>query len=222
MAEVKGISVYREETNPGTPAGDSLYLVKAAGEAFAKLLATNNDGTIIAALVGTRPRGAYDAGTAYTLGDEVTYEGSTWLCLQSTTGNAPPSLPTTSNSYWTLRASKGDTGINYYNPGPVTEAVASGDITEGGWYIDYSAATAVNITKVRAVAFNSSGGEGSFVLRLKDQDNTVIYGPTTVEFGTELDADVDLDWSEGDAILAEINAVDDVQSYLVQVNGTQS
>ena len=129
MAEVKGISVYREETNPGTPAGDSLYLVKAAGEAFAKLLATNNDGTIIAALVGTRPRGAYDAGTAYTLGDEVTYEGSTWLCLQSTTGNAPPSLPTTSNSYWTLRAAKGSDGVQS-SDGSVAAFIA---LTEAEW-----------------------------------------------------------------------------------------
>lgn len=54
--------------------------------------------------------GAYNGGTAYALGDVVRDAGSSWIALQATTGNAPPTLPTTSNSYWALLAQKGADG----------------------------------------------------------------------------------------------------------------
>lgn len=55
-------------------------------------------------------RGAYGSGTAYALGDVTRESGSSWIALQATTGNAPPSLPTTSNAYWELLAAKGQDG----------------------------------------------------------------------------------------------------------------
>lgn len=55
-------------------------------------------------------RGAYDAGTAYAARDVVESEGSGWVALQATTGNAPPTLPTTANAYWELIVAKGDKG----------------------------------------------------------------------------------------------------------------
>lgn len=54
--------------------------------------------------------GAYAGGTAYALGDVVRDAGSSWIALQPTTGNAPPTLPTTSNAYWELMAQKGQDG----------------------------------------------------------------------------------------------------------------
>lgn len=54
--------------------------------------------------------GAYSGGTAYAASDVVTYQGSSWIALGATTGNAPPSLPTTSNTWWQLFASKGADG----------------------------------------------------------------------------------------------------------------
>jgi hypothetical protein len=59
---------------------------------------------------GFNPRGAYAGGTAYVLGDVVTNAGSSWVALVATTGNAPPTLPTASNTWWTLVASKGTDG----------------------------------------------------------------------------------------------------------------
>lgn len=61
----------------------------------------------------TNFRGTYAAGTTYVRNDGVLYNGSSWVALQATTGNAPPNLPTTSNTYWSLLASKGldGTGI---------------------------------------------------------------------------------------------------------------
>lgn len=50
---------------------------------------------------------------AYVIGDEVHLAGSTWASITnhtSTGGNGPPTLPTTSNTNWTLRAKVGDPG----------------------------------------------------------------------------------------------------------------
>lgn len=45
---------------------------------------------------------AYNAGTAYTTGKTATDQGAFWVAIDSTTGNAPPTLPATSNAYWRL------------------------------------------------------------------------------------------------------------------------
>lgn len=50
-------------------------------------------------------KGAYNAGTSYTIGDFVTYNGSSYTCILNSTGNLP-----TNATYWALIASKGDTG----------------------------------------------------------------------------------------------------------------
>ena len=55
-------------------------------------------------------RGAYSAVTAYAKNDGVLSGGSTYVALQATTGNAPPTYPTTSTAYWQLTALKGTDG----------------------------------------------------------------------------------------------------------------
>ena len=50
-------------------------------------------------------KGAYSSTTAYEKNDVVTYQGSSYVSLQATTGNVP-----TNTTYWQLLASKGDTG----------------------------------------------------------------------------------------------------------------
>ena len=60
---------------------------------------------------GVNPRGAYNNVTAYAITDAVLYQGSTWVAVAATTGNAPPTLPTTSNSWWQLLAQKGVDGL---------------------------------------------------------------------------------------------------------------
>ncbi len=55
-------------------------------------------------------RGVYENATAY-LKDDVVYDnGSSWIALQATTGNAPPTLPQTSNTYWNILSSRGNDG----------------------------------------------------------------------------------------------------------------
>lgn len=53
---------------------------------------------------------AYNPATAYAKGAVIRDNGSSWIALQATTGNAPPVLPTTSNAYWELLAAKGQDG----------------------------------------------------------------------------------------------------------------
>lgn len=55
-------------------------------------------------------RGAYSGATTYAENDTVSDQGSSWIALQATTGNAPPSLPTESNAYWELMAKAGADG----------------------------------------------------------------------------------------------------------------
>jgi|GEM_PF-3367872 len=59
---------------------------------------------------GITPRGSYDDEAEYDEGDSVLDHGSTWAALQTTTGNAPPVLPTTSNAWWQLLARAGEDG----------------------------------------------------------------------------------------------------------------
>jgi hypothetical protein len=51
------------------------------------------------------PKGAYNALTEYVANDVVSYLGSTWIALQTTTGNTPEE-----SAYWTLNAAKGADG----------------------------------------------------------------------------------------------------------------
>lgn len=50
-------------------------------------------------------KGDYDNTTAYVLGDIVTYQGSSYVAVQATTGNLP-----TNSTYWQLIAEKGNDG----------------------------------------------------------------------------------------------------------------
>ena len=57
---------------------------------------------------GNAHKGAYAGGTTYLFGDLVRYNGVVWFCkVASSTGNAPPTLPTTSNTQWELFSSSG-------------------------------------------------------------------------------------------------------------------
>jgi hypothetical protein len=61
---------------------------------------------------GPRPKGAYSPTIYYARDDQVEVDGSSWIYINpiTTVGNAPPVLPTTSNTYWQLLAARGATG----------------------------------------------------------------------------------------------------------------
>lgn len=78
----------------------------------ASRLAFGTGGTGVISLTGhqsttlttTLSASAYSGGTAYIVGDFVTNGGLIYKCIQNTTGNAPPTSPTTTNTYWTEMA----------------------------------------------------------------------------------------------------------------------
>ncbi|KKB09415.1 hypothetical protein [Devosia chinhatensis] len=74
--------------------------------------------------IGVAWKGTYSGATAYVLNDGVLHNGSSWRALGSTTGNAPPTLPTTSNTYWSLIARAGTDGA-----GTVSSIVAGTGIS---------------------------------------------------------------------------------------------
>ena len=54
--------------------------------------------------VGITFRGSYAAGTTYVPTDAIVHQGSLWINLATSTGVAPPTLPTTSNANWQVIA----------------------------------------------------------------------------------------------------------------------
>lgn len=109
--------------------GGSTWIAKVAttGNAPPTLPTTENTQWLLFARSGTPgvvDRGTYSGATAYETNDIVLNNGSTWIALQPTTGNAPPVLPTESNAYWRLLARKGTDGSG---TGDVTGAASSVD-----------------------------------------------------------------------------------------------
>jgi len=89
-------------------------------------------------------RGAYDNGTAYSIGNAVSYNGSSYICILASTGNIP-----TDGTYWNLLVEAGTNGENgiaglnwkgAYNAGT---AYAIGDAVSynGSSYIAIAATT---------------------------------------------------------------------------------
>ena len=69
--------------------------------------------------------GAYSAVTEYSFQDMVSNQGATWIYragVSPSTGNAPPTLPTESNTYWQLVATPGADG----DPGDTGDPGAAG------------------------------------------------------------------------------------------------
>jgi hypothetical protein len=115
-----------------TAAADFRVLVADIGDGrsavYIKESATSGDWSVPYYITGTvgpagvNQRGNYSAGTTYAIPDIVQYEGSTWIAKVATTGNAPPTLPTTANAQWLLFARSG-------NPGVVDRGAYSGSET---------------------------------------------------------------------------------------------
>src|SRR5690606_34925375 len=66
---------------------------------------------------GVNFKGTYDGDTTYDPNDAVSYQGSSYVAIQETTGNLP-----TDTDYWQLLAEKGETGAT----GDTGQGVPSG------------------------------------------------------------------------------------------------
>ncbi|CAM3509515.1 fusion protein [Agrobacterium radiobacter] len=125
--------------------GGSTWIAKVAttGNAPPTLPTTENTQWLLFARSGTAgvvDRGAYSAGAAYATNDIALDNGSTWIAIQPTTGNAPPVLPVESNAYWRLLARKG------------TDGTGTGDVTGAASAVDGQFAVA-NGTTGKSIKF---------------------------------------------------------------------
>ncbi|UXN62921.1 hypothetical protein N8E89_09350 [Phyllobacterium sp. A18/5-2] len=86
--------------------------VNTTGNAPPALPTTSNTQWFLLSAAGNTftIKGAYNPATAYLKDDVVTDAGSSWIAIQSTTGNAPPVQPSQSNAYWNLLSAKGTDG----------------------------------------------------------------------------------------------------------------
>lgn len=57
---------------------------------------------------GLIPSGVFATTATYTVGDAVSYNGSSYLAIQTTGGNLP-----TNTTYWQVLALQGSAGVNY-------------------------------------------------------------------------------------------------------------
>ncbi|QIG76741.1 concanavalin A-like lectin/glucanase protein [Rhizobium phage RHph_Y52] len=108
---------------------DNTNVTPVAGATWGSLAARGATG-----LTGVNPRGTYSGATAYAISDAVLYNGSTYVAIAATTGNAPPTPPTTSNTWWQLLALKG------------TDGTGTGDVVGPAGVVDGNAAMFNGVT----------------------------------------------------------------------------
>lgn len=125
-------------------------------------------------------RGLYAGATAYAVRDAVYYNGSSWIAKAATTGNAPPALPATSNTWWELAAQRGDV----YQEFGVSVAKAAG-IDLAGYYADRSSISASTLAKLYAEII--SGGVGAWADMYLAVNGAMAFGPVTVALGAPVD-----------------------------------
>lgn len=111
--EAEGFSVLINDVGDGRAA---IYFKESStsGDWSTPAFLTGPNGTF-------QSKGIYSAASAYVIGDVVLQNGSSWIARVNTTGNAPPTLPTTSNTQWFLLAAAGN---GFVFKGDYSEATA--------------------------------------------------------------------------------------------------
>lgn len=111
-AEVAGFAYLSTDGDGGSVTTPVVFLKNTATSAdwSGAIGITGPEGDVGPAGVAGVWRGAYSGATAYVQYDIVQDAGSSWIAKGATTGNAPPTIPTTSNTYWELLVQRGAAG----------------------------------------------------------------------------------------------------------------
>lgn len=125
-------------------------------------------------------QGAYNSGATYSYGQAVLDQNSTWVYINVTpgSGNAPPTLPATSDSYWQLAARAGVDGtgsgtvtsVNGQNP------VSGGDVTVKADAIEINALTPSGYTPTGSTVEQHLAGISSALQSASVNPNLLING----------------------------------------------
>jgi hypothetical protein len=112
-------------------------------------------------------RGDYDAGTSYREGNIVVHQGARWLYINptATAGNTPPTLPTASNSFWSLLSNRTDFANLVGNTKPEDNATAADNlVSNAGLQID-AAGWVLSAGVARQAGVAGSPAPGLFVFQ---------------------------------------------------------
>jgi len=200
--------------------GGSTWIAKVAttGNAPPTLPTTENTQWLLFARSGTPgvvDRGTYSGATAYEANDIVLNNGSTWLALQPTTGNAPPTLPTESNAFWRLLARKGTDGSG------TGDVVGPAGATDGA-FAGFSGTTGKLLKVLSAVeALNAIKGAGAYA---KDNILGTVSQASGVPTGAAFEAGSNANgryWRDADGLQICIKFVT-VASISIGAGGFQS
>jgi hypothetical protein len=101
-------------------------------------------------------QGAYAGGTAYTVDDVVSYQGSSYICIQASTGNLP-----TNATYWEQMSSAGTNGTN--GTDLTTTLTTQGDLVyyNGSALARLGAGTSGQVLQTNGTGANPSWGSVS-------------------------------------------------------------
>lgn len=115
-------------------------------------------------------RGAYSGATAYVTNDVVRDGGSAWIALGATMGNAPPTLPTTSNTWWDLVPGTGT--VSSVNGADGDVVLSSDEISDVGKTNKWS--TAAEKAKLADITVTSATDLDAIRARFVELDAAVI------------------------------------------------
>jgi len=146
-------------------------------------------------------RGEYATTTAYVTNDVVQYNGTSYICISDTTGNAPPNA-----SYWELMAAKGTDGAGTISTASNGLTALSGDVKLGG---SLSSATTIQLSNYNLV-FNLDG-TGDFDIQDNSSSVLFIKDDGTVGIG-----------NDNPLGKLHIKGTADDQILIVQANSTQT
>lgn len=134
---------------------------------------------------GAQWRGAYNSTVTYVVDDVIQYNGSAWIAILGGTGNTPPTLPITNNTYWNLFAK----GYNAASELPFTPAgnIAATNVQAAVQELDTEKASKAGDTFTGDVVFNTTGQitvpSGSTAQRSASPVNGMFrYNSTTSQF----------------------------------------
>ena len=126
-------------------------------------------------------QGAYAGGTAYTVDDVVSYNGSSYICILASTGNLP-----TNATYWEQMSSAGTNGTD--GTDLTTTLTTQGDLViKGASGLERLAiGSAGQILKVNsgATALEYGADEGGKILQVVNSNFTTAFADTTLNSWT--------------------------------------
>lgn len=163
-------------------------------------------------ITNTRHKGEYNNITQYCQNNIVSFNGSSYMALQNTLGNYPPSYPTISNTYWTIVSFKGEKGAALSPKGSYDELVTylENDIVNFNSSVWQCLQTSTGIEPIEGAnwtIFLTGGGAIGDISQLKTANKiTVVDAVNEIYDSVELSYTKDLE-STGYGVISGLTVV---------------